>query len=468
MRERSIRPAEEAPVRSLLTQSTLAKAHRLSLAFIVGLMLLPTTVSAWQLWSAANKIDYIAQVGVPGAHIIGNIDGLMNKYRKEQWQYLALKPGVKERQECIDSMAEEEADMRKLFASYRTLPLRSEDRIAVARYERDWNDYLTATKPELPLADAGKYTEAIATFNEPHGQEMWDALKADLKSWRAQDVAVAETYRADARRWSVLSLVAVAVLLAAAIGVAAYVGHLLAQRITRGLSRLSAAADGIASGDVDQRVEVEADDEIASVARAFEGMVEYLNGVVRKIEDQAQQLAALAHNDGLTGVPNRRAWDLELGRAVEVVRRSGAELTIAILDLDHFKVYNDTHGHQAGDALLRQAAAVWRAELRPSDLLARYGGEEFTILFVGLPRQQVKTVLDRLRGHTPFGQTFSAGVATWDGTETPQRLLGRADEALYQAKRDGRNRIAVASDAGVPAPRALADSAESAGDLSTV
>jgi diguanylate cyclase (GGDEF)-like protein len=169
-----------------------------------------------------------------------------------------------------------------------------------------------------------------------------------------------------------------------------------------------------------------------------------LYGLVSKVQDQASQLAALAHNDSLTGVPNRRAWDLELAREMAVSRRTGIPMSIAMLDLDHFKRFNDQHGHQAGDRLLTQAAALWRAQLREQDYLARYGGEEFCVMVTGLAAEKAADVLGRLLAATPDGQTFSAGVASWDGVESPERLVARADEALYHAKRNGRNRVTLA------------------------
>jgi diguanylate cyclase (GGDEF)-like protein len=120
------------------------------------------------------------------------------------------------------------------------------------------------------------------------------------------------------------------------------------------------------------------------------------------------------------------------------------KLTVAMLDLDHFKRFNDEHGHQAGDRLLRSVTAAWSGKLRTVDQLARYGGEEFIVLLPGAGAELATTVLERLRSATPAGQTFSAGVATWDGTETSEELLARSDEALYRAKRTGRDRTVVA------------------------
>lgn len=170
-------------------------------------------------------------------------------------------------------------------------------------------------------------------------------------------------------------------------------------------------------------------------------VVARMSGLVAQVSDQASQLAALAHNDGLTGVPNRRAWDMELQREMTKARRSGADVCVALLDLDHFKRFNDTHGHQAGDRLLKEASAAWRSLLRPGDTLARYGGEEFGVLLIGAAPYEAVRVLDRLRGVTPHGQTFSAGLVRWDGVEGADEVVGRADEALYHAKHDGRNRV---------------------------
>jgi diguanylate cyclase (GGDEF)-like protein len=167
-------------------------------------------------------------------------------------------------------------------------------------------------------------------------------------------------------------------------------------------------------------------------------------GLVAKVQDQAAQLASLAHNDGLTGVPNRRAWELELPREMARVRRHGGRLYVALLDLDYFKRFNDQHGHQGGDRLLKEATAAWRTRIRRTDLLARYGGEEFAILLRDCSKIEAVVVLDDLRSVTPRNQTFSAGLAEWDGHEDPERLVGRADRALYEAKHAGRDRIIVA------------------------
>jgi diguanylate cyclase (GGDEF)-like protein/PAS domain S-box-containing protein len=161
--------------------------------------------------------------------------------------------------------------------------------------------------------------------------------------------------------------------------------------------------------------------------------------------DLLARLEAVARTDDLTGLANRRAWDEHLPRELSRAQREERPLCVAMLDLDHFKEYNDERGHQAGDRLLKEVAATWREMLRPSDLLARYGGEEFGLLLPHCPLDRGLEVVERLRTVTVAGQTCSAGVAAWDGEESPDLLVSRADGALYEAKKAGRDRAVPAT-----------------------
>ena len=115
-----------------------------------------------------------------------------------------------------------------------------------------------------------------------------------------------------------------------------------------------------------------------------------------------------------------------------------------MLDLDHFKDYNDRLGHQAGDRFLKETAAAWQSHTRRSDFIARYGGEEFSIALVDCPLDEAAEALELLRAMTPEGASSSAGVALWDGSESEAELVARADAALYEAKRGGRDRVVSA------------------------
>ena len=161
--------------------------------------------------------------------------------------------------------------------------------------------------------------------------------------------------------------------------------------------------------------------------------------------DLVEELNDAAHADPLTGIPNRRIWDDQIVAELARAERFGEPLSAGLIDLDEFKAYNDGHGHQAGDQLLIDTALAWRAELREVDLLARYGGDEFGLLLPRCPLPEALQVLDRVCAATPHDQGCSGGVAQWDGSESAEELLHRADMALAEAKQSGRNRVAAAA-----------------------
>jgi diguanylate cyclase (GGDEF)-like protein len=114
---------------------------------------------------------------------------------------------------------------------------------------------------------------------------------------------------------------------------------------------------------------------------------------------------------------------------------------VAMLDLDHFKAFNDEHGHIEGDALLEAVADAWTVGIRPTDTIARYGGEEFALLLPDCSVDAATVVIERLRELMPRGQNTSAGLACWDREESPIGLITRADERLYEAKARGRDQL---------------------------
>lgn len=174
-------------------------------------------------------------------------------------------------------------------------------------------------------------------------------------------------------------------------------------------------------------------------------------GVVSLLADG---LRTAARSDSLTGLANRQALEEALGQEMSRCRRRPErDLCIALIDIDDFKSVNDRHGHHGGDLLLRELSGAWTACLRGSDLLARlepdsrallarYGGDEFAVLLASCDPENARRVLDRLCSARPDA-TFSAGIASWDGQESAPEVIARADEALYSAKRAGRNRVMV-------------------------
>jgi diguanylate cyclase (GGDEF)-like protein len=170
-----------------------------------------------------------------------------------------------------------------------------------------------------------------------------------------------------------------------------------------------------------------------------------------------QELALLAATDALTGVANRRTLDHALHHEWFRAQRSGKPLSLLMIDADHFKAFNDRHGHQAGDEALRALAGLIGANVRrPTDLVARYGGEEFSVVLAETDSEGARQIAEQIRqqveqlplvGADGSPMTASIGIATWtvDSELSLEQLLFSADKALYQAKEGGRNRVVCAS-----------------------
>jgi len=148
-------------------------------------------------------------------------------------------------------------------------------------------------------------------------------------------------------------------------------------------------------------------------------------------------LRRTSREDPLTGLSNRRSWDERVDEELERARRTKTTLSLAMMDIDNFKAVNDREGHQAGDRLLCHFADGWRDTIRAGgDFVARLGGDEFGLLATGSNDADIQRVVARLREISPDGVSCSIGAVTWDGSETAADLFRRADEAMYQSKRD--------------------------------
>ncbi len=188
----------------------------------------------------------------------------------------------------------------------------------------------------------------------------------------------------------------------------------------------------------------------------FLGMLAAEAAVAIDRETLLSRLEYLSRRDELTGLLNRRVLGEELDRQLATSKRQRRPLSVVMLDIDHFKNYNDKHGHQAGDRLLKTAAAAWSAALRETDMIARYGGEEFVAVLPGCTVEDARAIADQLRAAMPAGATCSAGVASVQCGGSAEDLIGRADRALYRAKRTGRDRTSADRSDGATALRASA------------
>ena len=217
-----------------------------------------------------------------------------------------------------------------------------------------------------------------------------------------------------------------------------------------GLSDLSARQLGIAAG---------ADDFLAKPVDPFELEVRIaamlrIRSLTKALEDKTRRLARLAHLDALTGLGNRRAFDVEFPQELARARRYGLDLSVALFDLDRFKAINDDFGHPCGDRVIALFGRVMTRGTRTCDRCYRIGGEEFVLLATETPAADAAVVVERLRGEFRRAAaaivperpcTVSAGLASLDtlcaSVTAPNALLSAADEALYRAKHEGRDRL---------------------------
>ncbi|HHX34260.1 MAG TPA: GGDEF domain-containing protein [Gammaproteobacteria bacterium] len=184
-------------------------------------------------------------------------------------------------------------------------------------------------------------------------------------------------------------------------------------------------------------------------------LLSILCGRIRSSNHSLQHSEQNAHIDSLTGIPNRRWLDYAFQRERKHCLDNQLPLCMIMLDVDHFKDYNDTHGHLAGDLVLQFSALLLREQLRPHDSIARFGGEEFVALLPDLNLAEAALVAERLRKclaslqHLPNIHpvlpcvTISLGVAQLNADDQLSCILHKADQALYQAKQQGRNRVCV-------------------------
>lgn len=192
--------------------------------------------------------------------------------------------------------------------------------------------------------------------------------------------------------------------------------------------------------------------EVSALNAELTNLARELKKKQRALERANERIAQLARTDSLTGLANRREFHEQLSKAAATARRHAIPLSVALADIDHFKSVNDDFGHDAGDQALKMFADLLAAQSRTEDLPARWGGEEFIVMMPATSGQDAIAFANRVRAlfaetqcdTVPRSMTVSFGVATLAQDEADDSLISRADEALYRAKREGRNRAILA------------------------
>lgn len=238
---------------------------------------------------------------------------------------------------------------------------------------------------------------------------------------------------------------------------------------------LRSAADVLGSAGTKQQIRAALEKVIAATVSmeshnsALEKQLKESRGQITELQESLEAIRYESLTDQLTGLANRKHFDQSLERAIDVAGRRGEPLSLILCDIDHFKKFNDTYGHQTGDQVLRLVGAAIKSSVKGRDIAARYGGEEFGIILPNTSLEAGVTVANQIRsavmakelikrstGESLGRITMSAGVATLRPLEPRESFIERADTCLYASKRNGRNRVTGETELELPENSAVA------------
>ena len=284
------------------------------------------------------------------------------------------------------------------------------------------------------------HEDEAMNFRAAEGEQVGTLKRVPLFPWTIVSQISAESAFAEVRQFRNVALLVVFALLVVVGATAYWLGTI----IVRPLERLAEGASEVATGDLHVDLPNTGGGEVGALTNVF-------NFMVKRLREGRQELERLSVTDGLTGLTNHRALMQRLQEEALRSARHKHSFAVIMADVDHFKSYNDTFGHPAGDEVLKHVGAVLRDATRTIDCVARYGGEEFALLLPETSAAGGLEVAERIRARVAAEQfpnreiTMSIGVAEYprDG-ERPELVIAAADAALYQAKGDGRNKVVVA------------------------
>jgi len=319
---------------------------------------------------------------------------------------------------------------------------------------------MTVKHPFTTAHPPSEMETAPLEYPDFNGRAVIGALRrmSDLGWGVVAQIEKEEVYAQTARIRTLTLTISLGLLLA--IGLTAY---LLGLTIVRPLDRLTNGAAKVATGDLAVQLPVVSRSEVGYLTDAFNDMVarlrwgrEELATINKTLTEKNKELETLSITDSLTGLYNRKHFMELLAKEVARAKRHKHPCSVMMVDIDHFKKYNDTLGHQAGDELLKKIGVIFTESLRSVDCAGRYGGDEFIVLLPEVGSGGVLEVAERIRervGTEALSSdakmvtvTISIGVSAFpEHGENPETLIASADGALYHAKRSGRNRVVLAS-----------------------
>lgn len=392
-------------------------------------MMAVTSGLAWQVRRSHAEITGAVSGNVQQSRTLSELQQILGRLAAE-WGTVSADPTYRPSVDTMQRMVtatessirsvslspELEADLSDLAARSRTLAT-------------EW-DATDAGERVTLSASLSRYASRIQRTLERERAHLDSTLPGVLANLRS---------RAERASWTALSVVYIVAL----------VSFLIASRTMRSvvlpIERLTATADRVARGELAARAPITGDYELAHLSERF-------NEMTAALAESHARLEAVATTDELTGLANFRMFSQRLAEEIERAGRYELEFGLLIIDLDHFKKYNDTWGHQAGNEALALVSATLTSTLRTVDVAARFGGEELAVIAPQTDRASLARLAERIRSavaalpplddRSPVTVSIGGAVYPLDGA-TPDALFRSADARLYQAKSEGRNRFVI-------------------------